>query len=178
MVESFHAKITPMLHNGKVLLKSTDTALRDFNTLIIGGLGHQTQKGIERFYRITEKSIHTSAGASRKVGGFSQNISNVEDKTENLAAKGDNIDKSIQNLENKSEKAIEKTNLRDNLNNLGNSIQQLSGTIKDLRTNKAFNDTVAYRSASRSVDTFNRSVKGYSENPPPLIKIFDFGKKK
>jgi phospholipid/cholesterol/gamma-HCH transport system substrate-binding protein len=178
MVESFHAKITPMLHNGKVLLKSTDTALRDFNTLIIGGLGHQTQVGIKRFYRVTEKSTRTSGNAVQKVGDFNQSITSIENKTETFADKGDNIDKNIQNIEVKSRKAVEKTNIGDDLNDLGKSINQFSATIKNIRSNKVFADTVTYRSTSRSVDTFNRSIKGYSEDPPPLIQIFDFGKKK
>jgi phospholipid/cholesterol/gamma-HCH transport system substrate-binding protein len=178
MVESFHAKITPMLHNGKVLLKSTDTALRDFNTLIIGGLGHQTQQGIKRFYRVTENTTRTSGNAIQKVGEFNQSITNIENKTETLAGKGDNLDKNIQNIEAKSGKAVEKTKLSDDLNDLGKSINQFSATIKSMRSNKAFTDTVTYRNTSRSVDTFNRSIKGYSEDPPPLIQIFDFGKKK
>lgn len=178
MVESFHAKITPMLHNGKVLLKSTDTALRDFNTLIIGGLGHQTQQGIKRFYRVTENTTLTSGNAIQKVGDFNQSITSMENKTETLAGNGDNIDKKIQNIETKSGKAVEKTKLSDDLNDLGKSISQFSATIKNMRSNKTFTDTVTYRNTSRSVDTFNRSIKGYSEDPPPLIQIFDFGKKK
>lgn len=176
MSENFHAKITPMLHNGKVLLKSADSGLNDFNALVLGGWGHRTQSELARFNKVLGNFARTSGKANQRVQNLQGTITNLDSATAHPTSKINDMNKTLVNAEKKTAEASKKSLFAD-VEDLERSINKFSASVSKLRRNKLVSDTLPYQNASRSLDTLNRSVKDYMKDPPSPVRILS-GKKK
>lgn len=175
MIENFDAKISPVLHHGKTLLKNADSALASFNTIIKKGLGFRAQEDIEKFERVTGNFSRTTGKANMRLHRLEPSIDNLDESLSNPTETNRNLNKSLAENEKKTQDLANKQMHRD-VEETRASINKLKETFSGLKRNKMFADTTSYMSTMRSLDTFQRQTKEYQENPPSPIKIFS-GKK-
>lgn len=175
--ENFHAKISPMIHTGKYMLHSADTALLSFNNLLRSGWGNETRKGFASANKDLENLAGNSAKARKAVNDFGGTLNRLDSATGRPEEKNKNINKSLNNAEENTAKARQQ-DAGKSIRELQASIASLSRKIEAASHNKILTDKQAYESANRKLDSLNRSMKEYAQDPPPLINIgFGGGKK-
>jgi len=176
MAENFDAHITPVIHTGKVLLHSTDSALNSFNQLIRQGWGTQTRKAFIGIENKLGNAARASATANQKLAGFGDMVESLDSSTRKPAERNNAFNKSLADAE-KSTKNATRNNLKNDLRDLNTSVSKLSANLRNARQNALLTDTQMHQSLTRSLDTLNRSAKDYMKDPPTLINIGFGGKK-
>jgi phospholipid/cholesterol/gamma-HCH transport system substrate-binding protein len=177
MIENFNAKITPIIHNGKTLLKTTDEGLAAFNKILIRGWGIKTQEDIRHI-------ADRSANFARASGNANQGVQRLQDMINRLDSATSDPDKTIANTNeslNSSEKKtaeMAKRPTKQQVEDLNASIKKISDNLAKLSQNKMLSDRQGYVDAANSLDTLNRSMIEYKNDPPSPIKIFSSKKKK
>ena len=170
MVENFHARITPMIHHSTTLLRTTDTGLKEFNRLIRSGWGEETRSGMRNTNRLLDNLAGKSGRANQQASGLSRLLGNLDSMSARPSEKNQNMNGALRRTESRIQEARGNT-LTEDLTEFGRSVSKLSRSLNDLGNNTMLNDTTGYREAERSLDTFQRSVREYRDNPPPLIRI-------
>lgn len=169
--EMFNAKITPVLHNAKSLLYHTDSAMQTFNRLIHGNLGKQVgvaiidiHNGMQDAATLTVNLMPTINDAATTLLQLSNAVDSPAQKNKNINASLANINKQAEQLASKNySKELEE--LSASMNKLGKNFTRIS------KENRLFNSKKDYQEATKSLDSFNTSLKTYKNNPPPLITI-------
>ena len=175
MAESFHAKITPILHNGKVLLRSADTALNNFNLFVRQGWGNETRKSFASINKVLGKFSKASGKANQGIQHFQITLDNLDSQATEVAQNKNDINQSLAGAEKKTRQLTKDFTTAD-ITELNDALNHFSSSIAKFNKNKWVSDTQTYQSFTKSIDSFNRSTKDYMKNPPVLINIG--GKKK
>lgn len=175
MIESFHAKISPVLYNGKSLLNYSDSALQSINNLIVNGLSKEIRLDLQSFNRTMNDLRSSSAQTSSKTLEFQKTIGRLDSATTRPSQTNEKINTRLSDAASSSAKAAG-TPIGKNLEKLGNSLNKLSASLDKAGKNKLIISGETYKSASRSADSLDRSLKDLKENPPSFINILSPGK--
>ena len=176
MIENFDAKITPLLHNGKTLLRNTDSALNSFNQIITRGLGFRAREDIAKFQKVTNGLVRTTGSANMRLQHLHPTITKLDSATKNPDKVNADLNKSLAANESKTREIANKQMHKD-LEETRASVNKLMSSISSLRENKLLTDKTPYVETVHSIDTFNQSMENYQKAPPSPIKIFS-GKSK
>lgn len=171
MIENFNAKITPYIHNGKVLLKTSDSALRSINKIIRSGFGSKAQRDLEGLKRVLGNFARVTGSANMKIQDFQSTITSIDSSLENPAEKNRSINKSVSSTDQKW-KGYAQKEMDKNLEETRQSINELKANFNKLGNHKLFSDKKDYQNAVLEADTFRRDVQEYYNNPPSPVRIF------
>lgn len=164
LADKFHSKISPMIRTGKVIIRTTDSALNAFNQIVIGGWGTRTQQEVARFSTVLDNIAHGTTKANQATQNLPSMMQNAAEATGNPGDKNREINNMIVKGEQKTSD-IRKKDIGQSLNKLATSLNKFSATISKTGNNKMFTDKAAYENASKSLDTLNRSLKSTLEHP-------------
>lgn len=178
MIEMFNSKITPILSSSKFLLKSADTALVDFNYLLLyGGLGKKAQNEIRFFDKDLQGFANTGNELKKQADEFGRIVDQADKIFANPAQKNTDINNKI-NSGLKTTERLSKTPFSSNMQELIIAANKLGKTINKIgKENKILNDKSSYINTTNSIDTLNKSLKETMENPSG-IQLIGGGKKK
>ena len=168
--ESFHAKISPMISSGKLMLYSADSALYNFNKLINGSLGVEARRELNNLNLMFKKASQISDAGNELAGTLEGTVNSLDSIVSNPAKRNNSINQSLQKLDRSTEKIANK-NLGRQIDSIGVSIQKLSSSFRNAKENRLLRDKETYEKAKKETDTLHKSLKDYQKNPPPLIKI-------
>ena len=169
-VESFNAKVTPLLRTGKLLLHTTDSTLQWVNSVFAAGLGDRAQREIRSIKSNGENLVRTSSNLNRDMQTVDATIARLNNSLANPAAKNADINKSITSADKSMQDANDK-DLGQNMRELRNNINSLSGTFRKAGDNKMVKDKATYESARQQVASLDTSLKEYYKDPPPIQLI-------
>lgn len=170
VMEMFNAKITPVLHNAKVLLKSTDTGLQDFNKLIQSGLGTEVQHEIAGFNRQLKSVNDLVKGLEHRTSDAGKTIRKIDSFTTHPDQKNRNINQALQNGVKQTED-LSRINYTAELHNISENMNKVGNALKQTGQNKLLTDKEAYQTTNRALDSLNQSLKDTRKNPPAFISI-------
>jgi phospholipid/cholesterol/gamma-HCH transport system substrate-binding protein len=176
MIENFDAKISPVLHHGKVLLKNADSALKSFDMIINKGLGFRAQEDIEKFHRVTGNFSEATGKVNMTIHRYQPTITSLNNSLSDPEETNRGLNKTLAENEKKTQQ-MSKTQVRQDLEETRVSVNKLMNAMSSLGRNKLLTDTTSYLSTTRGLDTLNQSMKAFQKDPPSPIKIFS-GKKK
>lgn len=169
-------QITPMLETAKMLMKSSDSTLREFSTLM--GSGNITT-ATYKLITVEEKSrgfARFSTGLNNQTDHLCRTVRELDQKVKNVEAGNGERSKSIADINNKTGK-LASASVAEDMQSIRKSINTLSATFGKLKENKAIADKQAYQSTTQQLDTLNRSLQGLHDDPPGM-SIFGGKKKK
>jgi phospholipid/cholesterol/gamma-HCH transport system substrate-binding protein len=170
--EMFNSKITPLLHNGKQLLHNADSALHDFNALMLyQHWGLKTQEQIAAFNKRTAGISDKAGEINASTKNFTHSLDNVDSMFSNPADKNRKLNDQLGSSDKKMADVAKKP-FKEDMEKLGNSFSKLAASIKKVSSNKWISDKQAYEKMSSSADTLNKGVKEYKANPPSPIRLF------
>jgi len=164
MADRFHAKISPMINTGMSLLRSTDSALSNFNYIIESGWGTRTQQEIARFSVVFGNFARGSGSARQSVEGLTNGMQHAAEASADFAAKNGQISRSLADYGQKTA-SLSKMDVSTPLQKAGAGLSKLKAGLERLSRNKMLSDTATYHSTVRSLDTLNRSLKETREDP-------------
>lgn len=171
MIENFNAKITPYIHNGKVLLRTSDSALRSMNRIIRSGFGSKAQRDLEGLRRVLGNFARVTGSANMKLQSIHPTITNIDSSLNNPTERNSSINQSLLSTEKKWKEYAQKEMDKD-LDETRQSINEVRTSLGKLRNHKLFSDKKDYQNAVLETDTFRRDVQEYYQNPPSPIRIF------
>lgn len=175
LMENFHAKVTPMLHNGKYLLRSFDSGLNEFNLLLTGGWGRQTQADIAKFNKTTENLERGARNANQSVGGAHAVIEKLDSMTTRPGKRNSSTNKALAGAEDNTQK-LSRTEVNKNLSELQSSMRKLDKTFSKVKANKIVSDRTDYEKAAKKLDTIRQNLDEIKNNPKGISLLG--GKKK
>lgn len=176
MIENFNAKVTPILHHGKVLLKVADSGLSSFNGFILETFAKESKSSIATLNNNIDSIQQTSANAKKQVDGLLPAIHNFNKSTSSLKDNNSTLTQSIHNAENATEK-LSKTDFKQQLEDFQSSTKKVADNIKSFKKNQILTNKKGVENLQQSIDTFHQSLKDYQNNPPALINILGSEKK-
>jgi len=171
MIENFNAKITPYIHNGKVLLRTSDSALRSMNRIIRSGFGTKAQRDLEGLKRVLGNFARVTGSANMELQRFQPTITNIDSSLKNPAERNRSIDQSLLSTEKKWKEYAQKQMDKD-LEETRQSINEVNSSFRKLGNHKLLTDKKDYQNAVLETDTFRRDVQEYYNNPPSPVRIF------
>ncbi len=174
LVDEYHAKVEPIIRNSMFILRTADSAMSQFNYMVVQGWGVRTQEEIEKFRRVTGNFARVSESADTKLQAVSTTLDRAQKALGNPAERNASINESMAGLENSSSNLASK-DLKEDFNQLRTNIQGISRSLAKLKDNKMINDTALYTDLTKVTDSMARSMKAMKENPPAMSV---FGKKK
>lgn len=174
-------RITPMLEATKFMLRSSDSALTNFNLFVSSGLISSTaaylihiEKETRGYALLSEKANANSGKIAAQIREAGESSRKMADDFKGIGTKLKNAEQSTQNIANKNLVANVKQ-LQNTFVTLGNSLSKLNKSEGTL--GKLVNDKNSYNSTSSSLDTLNSNMKATYDDPPGFT-IFGSSKKK
>ncbi len=174
-------RITPMIEATKFMLRSSDSALTNFNLFMRSGLISSTaaylihiEKETRSYAVLSEKVNANSSEIARQIRDAGESSSKMANNFKDVGTKIKQAEQSTQSLANKNLVANVKQ-LQSTFAALGNSFGKMNKSEGSL--GKLVNDKKGYNSTSSSLDTLNSNMKATYDDPPGFT-IFGSSKKK
>lgn len=174
-------QIAPYLETGKLLLKSTDTSLKNFNLLL---QTHLLTKIVHGFVG-AEKTFNTfsakTAGWNESAANVASKIAHFDSTTTSMAANSQNLETSLNKLQTKTGNINNKP-LKQNMEELQASVNKLKVSFarynkSDSGLGRLINNKQAYNNISNNFDTLNQNMQSTYHHPTGF-SIFGGKKKK
>ncbi len=174
ILDEYHARVAPILQHSMFLLRSADTAMSQFNHLIINGWGIQTQREIIRFREVTDNFADAGFRANRKLDNIDDRIQNLQRSFSNPAETNRKINASLTDAEGETSR-LKSGSLEESFNNIRNNFQNLAQSIKDAGESPILNQDSVYSNLKSSADSLSKSASELQKDPPGITI---FGRKK
>jgi len=178
-------KLAPVADQLQLTLKSLDSLLQNFNTMLDPNTKGNLQSVIGNLNKATA-SIAISAVSLQSLlnnqsGALSHSLTNLDSFTRNLASNNDKITSMLSNIDKTTEN-LSKADIDGAINNLKGAVEKLDGVMVKLNSNDGtlgalINSKDMYNNLNNTVRSLNILMDDLRTHPKRYVNISVFGKK-
>jgi len=177
--------VDPVLFEVKRSIKSLDTLLVNFNTILDPKAKNNIGATLENLNAVTASMIQSTASLqillNTQTGALAKSLNNVSSITGNLAATNDKVTNVVTNLDKTTSKiaALEFDKTMNTLNATLADLQAIVGKMNSTNgtLGKLMNDPVMYNNLASTGNKLNLLLDDIRINPKRYVNISVFGKK-
>jgi len=179
------SKLSPVADQLQLTLKSLDSLLQNFNTILDPNTKGNLQSVMANLNTATA-SLAVSAGSlqnllNTKSGALSHTLNSLDSFTNNLAANNSKINNTLSNLE-KTTDNLAKADIDGAINNLKGSVEKLNGVMAKINSTDGtlgalINNKDIYNNLNNTVRSLNILMDDLRAHPKRYVNISVFGKK-
>jgi phospholipid/cholesterol/gamma-HCH transport system substrate-binding protein len=179
------SKLSPVADQLQLTLKSLDSLLQNFNTILDPNTKGNLQSVMTNLNKATA-SLAVSAVSLQNLlnnqsGALNQTLNNLDSFTNNLAANNSKINNTLSNLE-KTTDNLAKADIDGAINNLKGSVEKLNGVMTKINSSDGtlgalINNKDIYNNLNNTVRSLNILMDDLRAHPKRYVNISVFGKK-
>lgn len=165
MTEIFNAKTESAINSGKILLKTADSTLQGFSSIVSSGWANRTQADLQRLNnrvvileKMATRVAHSSAAISPKIRQTAQQTDSLTHKTSALTTSLANADRHLASLSTQD--------LSKNLISIQQQIESLRHTVQDAGNHELVRTRRPYQAANKQLEALHRTLFEIGQNPP------------
>jgi phospholipid/cholesterol/gamma-HCH transport system substrate-binding protein len=185
MLGSITQRITPLVDNVSVTVKSLDSVLRNINTIFDPYTKNNMQEVVANANK-TMSYLVTSAASlnailNSQTGVLSKSLNNVNSFTQTLARNNDKVDHMMANIETATTN-FSKADIDGTINKMRGTVERLNAAVekmdsKDGSLGLLLNDKQLYNNLENTTRSLNILMDDIRINPKRYVSISIFGGK-
>ncbi len=185
MFDNVLKSVDPVLFEVKRAIKSVDTLLYNFNTVLDPQAKNNIGSSLANLNSITASMIQSTASLqillNTQTGALAKSLNNMSSITGNLAATNDKVTNVVTNLDKATTK-IAALEFDKTLNELNATISEMKSIVGKINSSngtlgKLMNDPVMYQNLASTGNKLNLLLDDIRVNPKRYVNISVFGKK-
>ncbi|MBS1590422.1 MAG: MCE family protein [Bacteroidetes bacterium] len=169
--DNFYSKITPIFITGDIILGTIDSTLYNFNQMLHHGLSEKSQTQIRNLDESLSKTNSKLRKADLSVKEFGNSLSHLNQRTNQLNQTNPSINKQLSSADQKMIK-LSTPSIGGQFDSIKKAVSKLTEVSKKITQSRLVANSNDYLKLNQKIDTLNRSLKNYQNDPPPIIHLF------